>query len=261
MNNYYKFEALKQELKNYFQNNSYVISPQKEIERDIWIRNIKTLAQIEGKSYTIYDFQKGQVIAHQSAKESLANKLNLSLSALRNGNYIWEMTHVDDRMFLLKLQIAAYRFLMLLSPRQQNEFVLVYQRRIMLNKVDFQCQIHKVNLILSDENDTPWLVMISSQPCKIFNAENDERYQLFSVHPGRQIHLFKKVWEFAVPHLTKKEKDILYFVDKGFTKAQIANIFEIEETTVRKHCANIHSKLYVNSINMACSLSEQLELR
>jgi len=64
-----------------------------------------------------------------------------------------------------------------------------------------------------------------------------------------------------VPHLTKKEKDILYFVDKGFTKAQIANIFEIEETTVRKHCANIHSKLYVNSINMACSLSGQLELR
>lgn len=79
------------------------------------------MAQIEGKSYTIYDFQKGQVIAHQSAKESVANKLNLSLSALRNGNYIWEMTHVDDRMFLLKLQIAAYRFLMLLSPRQQNE--------------------------------------------------------------------------------------------------------------------------------------------
>jgi DNA-binding NarL/FixJ family response regulator len=54
----------------------------------------------------------------------------------------------------------------------------------------------------------------------------------------------------SIPHLTKREKEVLAFLSDGFTNTQIAEKLFISLDTVDSHRKNLHSKLNVNNTAM-----------
>lgn len=60
--------------------------------------------------------------------------------------------------------------------------------------------------------------------------------------------------------LTKREKDILHFLDSGFTNAEIAYTLDISINTVKVNCFNIYRKLEVKNRDQAVRIAKKLEL-
>jgi len=114
---------------------------------------------------------------------------------------------------------------------------------------------------LSDENGQPVLLLFETEPCLVEKGDIDERFQIFSIHNKSNFKLFKSCWEGTMTHLTPTEIKVLYYVDKGYNKPEIAEMFDVVVSTIRKHCDNAKAKLHVSSTSMTCSLSAQLELR
>lgn len=54
--------------------------------------------------------------------------------------------------------------------------------------------------------------------------------------------------------ITKKEKEIIQFVMKGYTNREIAKLFYVSENTIKKHMQNIFQKMEVNNRTSLCSM-------
>jgi len=261
MNDYFKQEALKKKLKLLLDNYMGVCTPELKLEIDSWINKLPILSRIHQHSYTLFNLKEGRIIAHQSAQKSIHNKVEISAGTLCKENHLLNCTHRHDRYFLLKLEVAVLHFILSLNAVQLKNFRLAYQRRFMINDTDYQCKIHKISVVLSDENGQPVLVLIETVPCLVEKGDGDERFQIFSINNESNFKLFKKSWKETMTHLTPKEIEILCYVDKGYNKPEIATIMKADVSTIRKHCDNAKAKLHVSSTSMTCSLSGQLELR
>lgn len=256
-----KQELLKKELKLLLDDYMGECSLELKLEIDSWIKKLTTLSHIRQHSYTLFNLKEGRIIAHQSAKKSMLNKVEMSIGALCKENHLLNSTHPSDRIYILKLEVAALRFLLSLNAVQLKNFRLAYQRRIMINSTDYQCRIHKISIVLSDENGQPVLLLFETEPCIVEKGDIAERFQIFSIHNKRNFKLFKSCWEGTMTHLTPTEIKVLYYIDKGYNKPEIAEMFDVVVSTIRKHCDNAKAKLHVSSTSMTCSLSAQLELR
>lgn len=261
MDDLLKQEILKKELKLLLDDFKGEYSPEIELEIDSWMKKLPDLSHIHHSSYTLFNLKEGRIIAHQSAKKSMHNKIEISVGALCKENHLLNSTHPGDRSFILKLEVAVLRFLPLLNAAQLKNFRLAYQRRIMMNNTDYQCKIHKISIILSDENGEPVLLLFETEPCLVEKGDVDERFHIFSVNDKRNFKLFKSCWEGTMTHLTPTEIKVLSYLDKGYNKPEIAKILKVNVVTIRKHCDNAKAKLHVSSTGMTCSLSAQLKLR
>lgn len=261
MDDAYKQELLKKELKLLLNDFMGECSPELKLEIDSWIKKLPTLSHIRQHSYTLFNLKEGRIIAHQSAKKSILNKVEISIGALCKENHLLNSTHPGDRNYSLKLEVAVLRFLLSLNAVQLKNFRLAYQRRIMINSTDYQCKIHKISIVLNDENGQPVLLLFETEPCIVEKGDIDERFQIFSIHNKSNFKLFKSCWEGTMTYLTPTEIKVLYYVDKGYNKPEIAKMLKVDVSTIRKHCDNAKAKLHVSSTSMTCSLSAQLELR
>jgi len=54
-----------------------------------------------------------------------------------------------------------------------------------------------------------------------------------------------------IPHLTKMEKTVLNWLARGKNRADISDILNITESTVKFHCQNIYTKLEVDNSRLA----------
>jgi len=261
MDDDYKQKVLKKELKLLLDDYMGECSLELKLEIDSWINKLPILSRIHQHSYTLFNLKEGRIIAHQSAQKSMHNKVEISVGALCKENHLLNCTHSSDRNYILKLEVAVLRFLLSLNAVQLKNFRLAYQRRIMINDTDFQCKIHKISIVLSDENGQPVLLLFETEPCLVEKGDVDERFQIFSINNKSNFKLFESCWEGTMTHLTPTEIEVLCYVDKGYNKPEIADILNVVVSTIRKHCDNAKAKLHVSSTSMTCSLSAQLELR
>jgi len=262
-----KQKLLKKELKLLLDDFLGECSPELKLEIDSWIKKLPTLSHIHQHSYTLFNLKEGRIIAHQSAKKSMLNKVEISAGALCKENHLLNSTHPSDRNYILKLEVAVLRFLLLLNGTQLKNFRLAYQRRIMINSTDYQCKIHKISIILSDENGQPVLLLFETEPCLVEKGDKDERFQIFSIHNKSNFKLFKSCWEGTMTHLTPTEIKVLYYIDKGYNKPEIAEMLKVVVSTIRKHCDNAKAKLHVsvrrqlNRIKLRLNLIRHLQNR
>jgi len=252
---------LANELKSLFQNHHNIVTPEMEIEIVHLMKNLKVLSHIEQKTYSLFDLNKGCYIFHQSPEKEGEN---LSVTPIINDEnccFFSGDTHEVDTIFLLKLHIAAFKFIEYLSPKLQRDFELVCQRRIMKNSSDYGCEIRTLSIFNYDASEKPWIIMIISNPCTLEKALNEKRYRIFTVKPNLKNNKFSKYWSEEIIKLTAKEKEVMKLVEEGLTKPVIADKMFISPLTVKKHCMNVHSKLSVNSMNVASNYSKLLHLR
>ena len=202
MDDDYKQEVLKKELKLLLDDYMGECSLELKLEIDSWIKKLPTLSHIHQRSYTLFNLKEGRIIAHQSAKKSMLNKIEMSIGALCKENHLLNSTHPSDRNYILKLEVDVLSFLLSLNAVQLKNFRLAYQRRIMINSTDYQCRIHKISIVLSDENGQPVLLLFETEPCIVEKGNKDERFQIFSINNKRNFKLFKSCWEGTMTHLT-----------------------------------------------------------
>ena len=68
-------------------------------------------------------------------------------------------------------------------------------------------------------------------------------------------------------HLTPTEIKVLYYIDKGYNKPEIAEMLKVVVSTIRKHCDNAKAKLHVsvrrqlNRIKLRLNLIRHLQNR
>ena len=252
---------LQNELKSLFQNHHNIVTPEMEIEIVHLMKNLKVLSHIEQKTYSLFDLNKGCYIFHQSPEKEGEN---MSVTPIINDDdscFFTADTHEVDTAFLLKLHIAAFKFIEYLSPKLQKDFELVCQRRIMKNSSDYDCEIRSLSIFNYDASGKPWIIMIISKPCTLEKAVDEKRYRIFTVKPNSKNNKFSKYWSEEIIKLTAKEKEVMKLVEEGLTKPVIADKMFISLLTVKKHCMNVHSKLLVNSMNVASNYSKLLHLR
>lgn len=252
---------LQNELKSLLQNHHNIVTPEMEIEIVHLMKNLKVLSHIEQKTYSLFDLNKGCYIFHQSPEKE-GEKLSVSpIINDENSCFFTDDTHDVDSVFLLKLHIAAFKFIEFLTPKLQRDFELVCQRRIMKKNSDYDCEIRSLSIFNYDASGKPWIIMIISIPCTLVKALDENRYRIFTVKPNIKNSKFSMYWSEKIIKLTTKEKEVMMLVEEGLKKPVIADKMFISLPTVKKHCMNVHSKLLVNSINVASNYSKLLHLR
>ena len=59
----------------------------------------------------------------------------------------------------------------------------------------------------------------------------------------------------AIPHLTRREREVLQLVSQGYSNADIAITLFISVSTVRKHLENIFNRTGVRTRNAVAALA------
>lgn len=99
-------------------------------------------------------------------------------------------------------------------------------------------------------SDVEYSVSISSQ----INAAANHFFVIYNDLTG-----WDKLEHHEDPNVTPREKDILYWLSKGKSRVDIADICKISESTINRHCENIFVKLNVS--NVAAAIAKAIRLR
>jgi DNA-binding CsgD family transcriptional regulator len=252
MNTQILISLLKNEMNELLSNYYCPVTPEMNQLKVNLLNSFPVLAPLEKKSYHTFDLNEGFFSSTNSIYEKNLLKPVIYANQQPNSTELIELTHPDDIIFSLKLEIAAIQFLQLLPATRAKEFSMSYPRRLMNKKGEFDCYIISYKVVVSSEEGKPWLLLMHSVLCPLIPSKDDSRYRIISIEP---YDLFKKSKifdknEFIV--LTNREKEVVGEVNKGFTKDKIAESLHISPKTIKTHFKNIAKKAGLSYIHQAC---------
>ncbi|MEI8086419.1 MAG: helix-turn-helix transcriptional regulator [Paludibacter sp.] len=261
MNDKNQIEQLLQQQALLYKEHECMVTAEMEKRMENFMKDCDYRAHSQQETFTLFNLQTGSYVSQHIASDENGHSIVNNFQTLQAGNYLIDYTHPEDKLFTLKLEIAAMKCLQLLNPNQIKNFCFTYQRRLRNDKGEYNCYIHQMRVAISDKNHCPWILQIMTKPCILNPAESVERYRIFSIKSSNEFNVFKKIWKVSIVKLTNCQKKILYWSEKGLNKQEISIVMICSLSTIRSHCDKIRSLLCVNSISLACILGTQLGLR
>lgn len=257
MNNQIKYEQLIIKKEQLMSSWDCTVTPEMEMEKKDMIKSFKHQSHSQRQTYTLINIPKGNLESNHISPDENGNATESSYAKIAYNHQLLEMTHLSEKLFTLKLEIAIFEYLQQLTPQQIPNFRLNYQRRLRTDSGEYQCYIHSITVAICDAAHQPWLLQVVTKPCKLNPAEDPERYRIFCIQPSNEIKNFNKYWDGVNIYLTESEKEILLFTAKGHSKLDIAEMTFRSEKTVKSHCSNILRKLCVNSMPIASNKNDK----
>lgn len=222
-----------------------------KIDYNVWEHNksmLNHLSKISRNCTFVVDVYKcNYAYASPNFVDILGYDKNKIETVEKQGDYLESRIHPDDYTKLIALQIKLSQFIYSLPFEQRNDFANIYSFRILNARQQYVRVISKHQVLEQDRNGKAWLIIgnmdISPDQkesdivdCTVFNLKNGEMFS-----PALSLD--------SPAILTKRETEILYFIQKGLLSKEIADKLSISIHTVNVHRQNLLRKLDVqNSI-------------
>lgn len=163
----------------------------------------------------------------------------------KQGDLLETRIHPNDREQLVEYQIEHGQFIYSLPAEERNDFLQIFQYRMMNAQGQYINVTSRQQVIEKDRNNKAWIIMgvmdISpvQTPC-----EKIQRIVVNRKTGG--IHLPVSV--VVEKQLTRREKEILQLIRQGFLSKEIAGKLNLSIYTIHNHRKNILAKLDADNI-------------
>ncbi|MCC8188697.1 MAG: LuxR C-terminal-related transcriptional regulator [Bacteroides sp.] len=204
------------------------------------------------------------------ASDRFSDLLGYPLSRIRNirkqGDFLQDQIHGDDRSRLAELQVGHSEFIYSLAPRERNEYTTHYQYRIRHAAGKYISVVSRQWVMQQDRNGKAWMIGGSLDIAPDQSMEEGVRYAVRNLRTGQivsssahapvshqtfpadrhpasdSIRLSDPLFTDNTP-LTPREIEILRLIQYGLLSKEIADRLNISIYTVHNHRKNILSKL------------------
>lgn len=221
-----------------------------DVDYSLWHKEkirLREFADISGSCLFAVDVYKG---IYDFASDNFNPLFGYDTSRLHNihrqGDYLESKYHTDDYRKILQLRVNISHFMYSLPPENRNDYQNVFQFRMRNARGNYVNVISRQQVHLTDRAGKAWIVMgimnisadqtpLDSPCCSVVNRKTGEVFDAAALlHPVPTL-------------LTKRESEILRFIEKGMLSKEIATCLNISIHTVNNHRKNILSKLRVDN--------------
>lgn len=173
----------------------------------------------------------------------------------KQGDFLEERIHPDDRAQLREYQIEHGKFIYSLSPAERNDYQQIFQFRILNARHQYVNVISRHQVFEKDQNGKAWMIMgvMDISPDQSLAAEIKR-----TVVNRKTGEIVSPVFLTGDKQLTSREKEILSLASRGFLSKEIAGKLQLSIYTVNNHRKNILAKLNVDNVIEAINTARAL---
>lgn len=221
------------------------------------IEMIERLAEIESSIYAVFDLHKNHYLL-QSREQLEIFGLDQKQDQNINFDMHYERIHPNDLAFVLETDNLHYQFLSNLPFNEKKDYKLVYDFRTRNTDGFYIRHLHQSIPLEQDKNGRTWLTLVISHPMSERLPNEKPQRRLINIKTG-ELHLFNKIdGEASAVILTKREKEVLILISRGYDSYNIADKMRISINTVNNHRQNILRKTRTDNATQAVLYSKRI---
>ncbi|SIQ17172.1 regulatory protein, luxR family [Chryseobacterium sp. RU37D] len=229
------------------------------------ISNIPPIERIIGEMFAIGEFYY-YVLNLTNSTLSQHHKNILKLHGLKeypqNLKEVIDLVHPDDIEFITKAEQKVVEILMEIGKEHQLFLKPSYCFRMKTAAGNYELFHHQAILTWEDEDKNLVQSINIHTNINHITKENPRMVLISGIGPRNDFYQIKiennpSNKNFSEIHLTKREKEILSHIAKGYSGTEISKMLVLSEHTVRTHRKNILSK--TNSRNSKELLKKAFE--
>jgi DNA-binding CsgD family transcriptional regulator len=211
---------------------------------------IKRLAEIEHSIYAVFDMHKHNYLL-QSKEQLEIFGFEKQPGKTINLEMHYERIHPDDLAFVLETDNMQFQFFSNMPFEEKKEYKLVYDFRTRNTDGFYVRHVHQSIPLEQDRNGRTWLTLVISHPVSERAKNEKPQRRLINIKTG-ELHLFTKIDENnSGVVLTKREKEILVLISRGYDSYNIADKLKISIHTVNNHRQSILRKTRTENATQA----------
>ncbi len=165
-------------------------------------------------------------------------------------NHILERIHPDDLMSKHLQELRFFHFMK--RQGRNNHYYLAHKLRMINSSGEYISILHRLFYVLSSDGNNLRFALCLYSPIElqlpenflVVNTVNGESFQLEQLSQSKI--------------LSKREREVLQLIDKGFRSNEIADKLFISKHTVSRHRQEILAKLQVKNSIEACRIAKAL---
>lgn len=223
------------------------------------IEMIERLAEIESSIYAVCDLHRCNYLL-QSARQKKIFGTDQPDGQNIDFELHYKNIHPDDLAFVLETDNMLYRFFSEMPPDQKKDYKLVYDFRTQNTDGIYVRYMHQSIVLELDKNGRSWLCLVISH--LLSDHQKSERPQRHLINlKTKKLHLFNEVDGLhSSAILTKREKEILDLISRGYDSINISDKLHISVHTVNNHRQNILLKTRTDNATQAVLYGKRLGL-
>ena len=232
-----------------------VLTPRSENRKLFIVEGMRHTSKCGNRTVSLLDMHLGMISHHCSVHSNRLKHDVVNTNLTDNWRHIHMLCHREDKYDIAEGEVAFYKRVMSLPPKQYMQLVMTNLRRLK-NKYDgYDLYLAQCKVVECDENGLPWLVMIETFILPQFKV------RIF--YPLRQVFLVDEKSNIIIQRfetdnvnpLTDKEREVLmlkYHSDS--TNEKIGLQLKMSIPTVKTHLNQSMEKMCSHSVQMICML-------
>ena len=228
-----------------------------DVDYDLWNErraSIQTFSRINQSCiFTVDVFKERYDFASDNFATIFGYNPTWIKTIRKQGDLLEERIHPDDRAQLVEHQIEHGQFIYSLPREQRNDYQQIFQFRMLNVRQKYVNVISRHQVIQKDKKGKAWIIM------GVMDLSPDQT----PMERIKRTVINRKTGEIlastVVPsnqQLTKREKEILLLIRRGFLSKEIAFKLNLSIYTVNNHRKNILAKLNVDNVIEAINRAE-----
>jgi DNA-binding CsgD family transcriptional regulator len=218
---------------------------------------LQRMAEIESSIYAVYDLHKCNYLLKSDEQIRIFGTDNNYGQEISSEMH-YKNIHPDDLAFVLETDIMVHQFYSEIEAEEKKNYKLVYDFRTRNVEGFYVRHMHQSIVIELDKNGKSWLTLVISHLLSD-RAENEKpQRHLINFKTGK-LHLFDKIDGLNSREiLTKREKEILSLIGRGYDSINISDKLNISINTVNNHRQNILRKTKTDNTTQAVLYCKRL---
>ncbi|MEE9438092.1 MAG: helix-turn-helix transcriptional regulator [Saprospiraceae bacterium] len=242
--------------REYYQLLSQQIFDESEINYDIFNKQIPFLnqmAKVKNSAISVFDLFKKEHIYNSF---NLQNLFGYNISDIST-EYYNSRIYPDDLISLMQTGILVLRYFYKLPISEKQDYKLQNEYRILNDQNEYIRIIEQFQVLELDKKGNIWLAISTMDISPNQELYHGIRSQLINISTGK-IKVIKTQNNNLV--LSKRESEILSFVNDGLLSKEISTKLSISIHTVNTHRQNILKKLGANNSLEAIKFVKNMNL-
>ena len=228
-----------------------------DVDYDLWNErraSIQTFSRISQSCiFTVDVFKERYDFASDNFATIFGYNPTWIKTIRKQGDLLEERIHPNDRAQLVEYRIEHGQFIYSLPREQRNDYQQIFQFRMLNVRQKYVNVISRHQVIQKDKKGKAWIIM------GVMDLSPDQT----PMERIKRTVINRKTGEIlastVVPsnqQLTKREKEILLLIRRGFLSKEIAFKLNLSIYTVNNHRKNILAKLNVDNVIEAINRAE-----
>ena len=217
------------------------------------------LAELQNQSISLYDLNKHMFILKVDKHLELLGYSVTDTIDIADVDKYHSLIHPADLSFMYDSEIRMFNYLKPIKNAEKKDYKLVYDYRVRRADGTYLRFLHQLALFELDQDFNSWILLVISDV--ISSVPYDELPRRFLLNTKtKKVCLFNEEIGVKSEILTKREREILELLSRGFESKEISDKLCVCVSTINNHRQNILRKTRAKTIEQAAAYTKSVGL-